>query len=193
MLKRHDHVGVPYGPDIALWRQNVMEFRGSASEVMLTRREFYHRHPRNLAKRIAIERLGDRGHFATRLTVVTMTAPTAQSLPISKAEISEALLGSVAVYGIAAVRQLARSDAFPSEVADRAMQLPVARVTMMDFLMHHTKEIKTMDSSLYLSAIEQLTLSSISKYTAETDPVNVVVVDDELSSKELVYLIAVDK
>jgi hypothetical protein len=129
-------------------------------------------------------------------------------------ELADALVGAVAVYGMADVRRILRAgapalaNAGDPALLDKALKLPIDRVEMMQLLLANTQVLKTagIQTDLYLGMLQSVGSSVVaSEHQANwlaiinnqipdsDDPVFVAVFDDENSERELVYYIAVDR
>jgi hypothetical protein len=129
-------------------------------------------------------------------------------------ELADALLGAVAVYGMADVRRMLRvgtpalATAGDPALLEKALKLPIDRVEMMKLLLENTQVLQSagIQTDLYLGVLQNVGSSVVaSEHEANwlaiinnqipdsDDPVFVAVFDDENSERELVYYIAVDR
>ena len=108
-------------------------------------------------------------------------------------EMSECLLASMVIYGLADVRALAASNPNLSQL----LELPQSRTDLLRAFVAKEEELKgmaTLDTDMYMSALDTLA-PDLRKFLAETDredPVEIVAFDDDASSLELVYSVSLD-
>jgi hypothetical protein len=127
-------------------------------------------------------------------------------------ELADALIGAVAVYGMADVRRLLRAGQPPlvgdPSLLEKAMKLPIDRLEMMQILQANTQVLQSsgIPTDLYLGLLQTFSASVVAtehqanwlsifknQIPTEDDPLFVAVFDDDNSDKELVYYIAVDR
>jgi hypothetical protein len=127
-------------------------------------------------------------------------------------ELADALIGAVAVYGMADVRRLLRAGQPPllgdRALLDKATKLPIDRLEMMQILQANTQVLQSsgIPTDLYLGLLQTFSASVVAtehqanwlsifknQIPTQDDPVFVAVFDDDSSDKELVYYIAVDR
>jgi DNA polymerase III psi subunit len=126
-------------------------------------------------------------------------------------ELADALIGAVAVYGMADVRRLLRAGQPPllgDPLLEKAMKLPIDRLEMMRILQANTQVLQSsgIPTDLYLGLLQTFSASVVAtehqanwlsifknQIPTEDDPLFVAVFDDDNSDKELVYYIAVDR
>jgi hypothetical protein len=127
-------------------------------------------------------------------------------------DLADALIGAVAVYGMADVRRLLRAGQPPlvgdPSLLEKAMKLPIDRLEMMRILQANTQVLQSsgIPTDLYLGLLQTFSASVVAtehqanwlsifknQIPTEDDPLFVAVFDDDNSDKELVYYIAVDR
>jgi hypothetical protein len=150
--------------------------------------------------------------FGTTSSGAPPSSPNASGSVTLLDDLADALIGAVAVYGMADVRRLLRAGQPPMlgdrALLDKAMKLPIDRLEMMQILQANTQVLQSsgIPTDLYLGLLQTFSASVVAtehqanwlsifknQIPTQDDPVFVAVFDDDHSDKELVYYIAVDR